>query len=163
MTNQEYLNFVTNRFGQKTLIKENTSDTLVTYEEVFKWSWIAAKLKIFSFVNFVESVKVDTIKKYSAKCLKRAIKEKDGLPRGFQNAVVSYNILVCNSATPEAISFVTKPPPKHYSAFELPIIFDLSNSQFHYYQGNIVWGMIYNPFIKSYLYEHFNPIDDMTI
>ncbi len=158
MGNQEYLEFVRNGFGGKALIKENTTDTLVTYEEVFKWSWIATKLKIFSFVNFVETIELDTIKEYSSKCLKRAIKEKHGLPRGFQNGVLSYNVLVCNYATPEAIAFVTKQPNKHYSAFEVPIIFDVSNSQLHYYQGDIVWGMVYNSFIKEYIYEHFNPV-----
>lgn len=93
MTNTEYLNLVSNRF-EKNLIKEFTADTLVAYEEIFKVKWFATKLKIFSFVNFVDYIDLDTIKNYSDKCLIHAIAEKKGLPRGFQNGIVSYNVLV---------------------------------------------------------------------
>lgn len=66
-------------------------------------------------------------------------------------------MLVSDNVSPEAIDFVLSRPEKHFSVFEMPVIFDLSNNNLYFYQGDIIWGKIYNSFIKNYLLEHFNP------
>lgn len=157
MNSQDYLNYVKSKFNNKTEIRYESTEMLIAYEQIFKWKWQATKLKITSFVKCVPQITLDDIKSYSEICLKEAIMKKKGLPRGFQNGVLSYNVLVSDNVSPEAIAFVMGRPEKHFSAFEVPIIFDLSNNNLYFYQGNVIWGMMYNSFIKNYLFEHFNP------
>lgn len=131
-------------------------DTLVTYDEVFKWEWIATKLKIFSFLSYANKIDENLIKTHTENCLRYAYKNKKGLPRGVQNGVVSYNILASENIDPSAIAFVSKRPKKHWSAFEMPMIVDLSKGELHYYKENMVWGALYDSFLTKYILSNFS-------
>lgn len=155
MDYQEYLGQVKDKFLNTEQINIRELDTLVIYDEVFKWEWVATKLKIFSFIAYADRVDVHLIKDYTETCLQYACKNKKGLPRGFQNGVVSYSILVSESIDSSAISFVSKRPDKHWAAFEMPIIVDLSKQKLHYYKGNIKWGALYDSFLNEYILRNF--------
>lgn len=131
-------------------------EALVTYDEVFKWEWFATKLKIFSFIACADNIDENLIKSYTEECLQYACKNKKGLPRGFQNGVVSYSILASESIDSSAISFVSKRPAKHWSAFEMPIIVDLSKKELYFYKENIIWGALYDSFLNEYILRNFN-------
>lgn len=150
-----YINKVADKFQKNSKITQKETDRLTAYEEVFKWEWFATKLKISSFVKNVQQITLDDIETYSNACLSEAIKKTKGLPLGFQNGIVSYNVLVSDKVYPDAISFVIGRPKKHFAAFEMPVIYDLENNRLYFYQGDIIWGMIYDSFIKSYLVDHF--------
>ncbi|MCL2055402.1 MAG: hypothetical protein FWG90_13355 [Oscillospiraceae bacterium] len=152
---QEYLSLVKSRFVPNAEIRADNADSLVTYEEIFKWSWIATKLKITSFVKYVDSVKLNDIEAYSESCLKQAVRDKKGLPVGFQNGVVSCNVIASESFTPTAIQFALSRPKKYFAAMEYPALFDLKSGGLHYYMGEMVWGSIYDSFMKKCLFEHF--------
>ncbi len=156
MDHQEYFSQVKTNFINTKQANISGLDTLVIYEEVFKWKWIATKLKIFSFAAYTDRIDEKLIKNYTGKCLQYACKNKKGLPRGFQNGVVSYSILVSESIDPSAISFVSKRPDKHWSAFEMPIIVDLSKKELYYYKENILWGALYDSFLNEYIICNFN-------
>lgn len=130
-------------------------DALVTYEEVFKWQWVATKLKIFSFLSYADRIDENSIKDYTENCMRYACKNKKGLPRGLQNGIVSYSILASETIDPAAIAFVSKRPQKHWSAFEMPMIVDLSKGELHYYKENIIWGAIYDSFLTEYILRRF--------
>ena len=155
MDHQEYtLKFKSNFLHARQITIEGL-DTLAAYEEVFKWQWLATKLKIFSFVSHADRIDENLMRRYTEACLNYACKNKQGLPRGIQNGVVSYRILSSETVAPSAISFVSNRPGKHWSAFEIPIILDLSTGALHYYEGNIVWGAIYDSFLNEYILRNF--------
>ena len=157
MTAQEYLDRVKQRFTQLGVSNfHEANNTWIAYEGVFKWRWLATKLKIFSFVAYAETVDLQTMQMYSHNCFDYALKNRPGLPRGLQCAVVSNNVLVCNQATPDALAYAAARPDKHWSAFVSPVLVDLSNNALWYYREAIVWGMIYDGFLKRYVEEHFN-------
>ena len=155
MNSQEYLTAVKSRFDHNTTVRSDTQDMFIAYEEVFKWAWAAIKLKITSFVKYLPSTQMSDIESYSNDCLKQAIRDKKGLPLGFQNGVVSYSVIASETISPDAIIFATGRPKKHYSAFEMPALFNLNNGELYYYQGEIVWGKLYENFLKEYLIKHF--------
>jgi len=130
--------------------------TFVTYEEVFKWKWGATKLKIFSFLAYSGEINKQQIESYSKECLRYAIKNKKGLPRGWQNGVVANNVLVSERVTADAIAFVTSRPDKHFSAFEMPGVYDLSSGSLYFYSGGVIWGAVYDKFIQDYISDKFN-------
>lgn len=151
----DYLQAVKGRFDYGAQIKHETADTLIVYDEIFKWSWIASKLKMTSFVQYVPHIDAGEIDRYSAYCLEQALKNHRGLPRGLQNGAVSYNVLVSESVSPDAIAFARSRPRKHYSAFEYPVICDLQNHALHYYTDKIIWGALYDSYMKTYIQSHF--------
>ena len=156
MDYQNYLMQIKTRLpNTKTILLDN-NETTVVYEEVFKWEWVATKLKIFSFITYKETVNKNQLENYSSACLDYARKNKKGLPLGFQNGIVSNNILVSESVSDDAISLVISRPQKHYCVFEMPIIFDLTKNDLYYYKGEIIWGMMYNSFINNYIVKNFN-------
>jgi len=138
-----------------TQIQISGLDTFVSYEEVFKWKWAATKLKIFSFIAYSSEISKQQIESYSEECLRYAIKNRKGLPRGWQNGVVANNVLVSEHVTADAIAYVMSRPAKHYSAFEMPIVYDLSSGSLHFYVDGIIWGAFYDEFMKNYIKDKF--------
>jgi hypothetical protein len=153
MTYQDYL--AKTNFDQSTKIQITQLETFVTYEEVFKWRWLATKLKIFSFVAYSPEITKAQLTAYSGACLNYAELNKKGLPKGFQNGIVSNNVLVSENVSPDAAAYAAARPDKHFSAFEMPVVFDLSAQTLHTFTGDIVWGMIYNSFIKETIRSKF--------
>ena len=154
MNYQEYLEKI--NFNSSKQIQILNLDTFVTYEEVFKWKWIATKLKIFSFVAYSEELNAHQIIDYSKECLQYALKNKKGLPIGWQNGIVSNNVIVSKHVMTDAIATVTSRPVKHFAAFEMPVIYDLSKNLLYFYNGEIIWGSIYNTFLKDFILDKFN-------
>jgi len=126
------------------------------YEEKFKIRWLATKLKSFSFVSYINKIDLYDIDNYSSICTKYALKNYKGLPRGIQNGVSSFNVLVSENVTEEAIKFATSRPKKHFSLFEIPIIYDLANKKIYYYKNTPIWGSIYYNYFRQYIENHFN-------
>ncbi|QIB68999.1 hypothetical protein Ami103574_06530 [Aminipila butyrica] len=155
MDYQEYFLQVKDKFINTTRTNIGGFDALVIYDEVFKWRWLATKLKIFSFVTYADKIDEHLIKSYTQNCLHYACKHKKGLPRGLQNGVVSYSILVSDNIDSSAISFVSQRPTKHWSAFEMPILVDLSKKELYYYKENMIWGALYDSFLNEYILRNF--------
>jgi hypothetical protein len=89
-------------------------------------------------------------------CLAYARKNRRGLSPGIQNGIVSNNILVSKNIDKEAVDFVLSRPKKYYSVFELPIIVDLAKREMYYYKDNVLWGAMYNSFIRNYVADNFS-------
>jgi len=151
MDYQTYLQQVTSKFANTDTIRLGGYETTVAYEEVFKWTWAATKLKIFSFIAYADAIDNQLMEQYSAMCMQYARANKKGLPIGFQNGIVSNNILVSEHVSDSAIAYAVSRPQKHYSFFEQPVIVDLTKNTLYYYQGDIVWGAMYQGFMKRYI------------
>lgn len=116
----------------------------------------ATKLKNFSFVSYLSQIDIDDIINYSSTCLNYALKIYKGLPRGFQNGVSTFNVLVSENVTDEAKKFAITRPKKHFAAFEIPIIVDLSNENIFYYKDTPMWGGLYYRYFREFINKHFN-------
>ena len=157
MTPQEYIEKVQQNFTRRGVSNFHQENNVwVAYEGVFKWRWLATKLKLFSFVAYVENADASTFQDYNRYCFDYALKNRPGLPRGLQNGIVTNHVMVCSQATPEAMAVAMGRPEKKWSAFVNPILVDLGQSVIYYYRQPIIWGKIYDGFIKRYIEEHFN-------
>ena len=59
MDYNDYLNSISERFSNMEEIKIGESLVRVSYEEKFKIQWVATKLKIFSFIHYIEKIDLD--------------------------------------------------------------------------------------------------------
>lgn len=153
MTYEEYMNKLSTRFKELDTIP--SLNAMNFYEEKFEMKWLATKLKQFSFVSSAEYISAEIMQNYSAQCFDYALKEYQELPRGLQNGVVSFNVLVSNKIDEAAVQFSLLRPKKHFSAFEVPIIVDLSKEKIYYYQKTPIWGAIYYKHIREYIEANF--------
>lgn len=156
MEYNEYLAWVSQHFKENKNVNIGILPASEFYTEQFEAKWIMTKLKIFSFVTFKETITLQDIKDYSTGCLEQALKDYKGLPRGLQNGVVSIAVLAGHHVEKEAAEYVWKGGPKHYAAFEVPVIFDLAYSNTLYFKKSSAWGLIYFDYIKKYIEYCFN-------
>ncbi len=70
--------------------------------------------------------------------------KKSGLPCGFFEAVSCYSVAIAAFAQPELVySIRNNTPKKHMSAFEIPVLYDVSQGQLHYLERTPAWGAAY--------------------
>ena len=156
MSYNDYLKKVSNNFSKADQINIDSLVVKKFYDEEFKLSWLVTKLKLFSFVSYKDKIDRNDISSYSKECINHAINNYKGLPRGFQNGVVAFNVLVSENVSQDAIDFAMKIPKKHFAAFEIPIIFDLSQEKIFFFKKTPIWGMIYFKYFKQYIEKNLN-------
>lgn len=122
----------------------------IGYIKKFKWSWFATQLNTFIIIGQTTStIDKSTIESFSTACLKYALQNHLGWPRGLQSGIGSIAILKGSSVTPDAINFCAKPTKKHWSAFEIPVIYDESRKKVIRYIKTPLWGKIYFAFFTK--------------
>ncbi len=131
------------------------TECYVSYEEVFKWEWFATKLKIFSIFKYVKEIDKDRLIEIIHRCYEYSRKNYKGLPRGLQNGFVSFTIIVTDNISESIINSVENWNKKHFSAFEIPVIFDLKSGKAYYNRSNVIWGRMYSEFFKQYIENNF--------
>jgi hypothetical protein len=118
--------------------------------------WLATKLKMFSFLSYKQEITAEDVKAYSTACLELALREYKGLPRGVQNGVVSFSVLAADRVDKTAADFVLGKPPKHYAAFEFPMIYDLTYNALVYNHNKPMWGALYYGYFMEYAEKNFS-------
>lgn len=156
MNYSDYLNKVSQRYTRTDEIQINSLEVKSMYEEIFQMKWLATKLKIFSFISYTNKIDASDIVIYSYACVDYSLKNYKGLPRGIQNGISTFNVLVSENVSKEAIKFATARPKKHFALFEMPIIFDLTNEKIYYYNNTPIWGFMYYKYFRKYIETHFN-------
>ena len=125
------------------------------YEERFEAKWIFTKLKQFSFLAQAEQATAEQLARYSAQCLEYALSGAPGLPRGLQNGVVSFSVLAAPEVTEDAVAFACSRPKKHFAAFEVPVLADLTAGRLYYYDKTALWGAVYYKYFRQYIEKSF--------
>lgn len=156
MNYSDYLFKVESKFSGKKMCNINNLGVTQFYEERFEAKWLATKLKIYSFVAYQPHISKNDIMAYSDNCLLYALNDYKGLPRGFQNGVGCFNVLVSENIDADAIAYSMERPKKHFAAFEMPIIYDLSNNKLYFYPKTPMWGAIYYKFFRQYIENNFS-------
>lgn len=122
----------------------------VAYLKDFRWAWMATQLNTFIIVGETEQ-KIDlrTIDIFSELAFQFALNNNKGWPRGLQAGVGSIAILKGSEIDPAALAFVANPSRKHWSAFEIPVIYDTARRQGYRYTSKPLWGAIYFPYFTK--------------
>ena len=130
-------------------------DVVVATRRQFKLSCTASWMNIFAIMSVSNSVLRDVIENFSKISLDYAIKNKKGLPRGFQAGVVSFALLVSSNIDEDAKQWVQQRPKKRFAAFEMPVIFNLVNNEIYYYNRIPISGALYYKFFRNSLEKYF--------
>ena len=77
---------------------------------------------------------------FSQACTHYTLETHDGIPRGLVTGIGCYNIMFQTRATQGACDFSVQLPEKHFAAFEMPIVADLSSHQLIYCTRTPVYG-----------------------
>lgn len=119
----------------------------VGYIKKFKWSWMATQLNTFVIIGKTDA-KIDRplIEAFSKNCFEYSLKNHQGWPRGLQAGVASIAILQGAVIDNSAKEFCEKLSKKHWSAFEIPVLYDTDKKQPVRFIKTPIWGTIYFPF-----------------
>ena len=100
-----------------------------------------------TFFVFAEIPNLDyqTLRQFSDFAFNYAVASKSfPLPCGIFEAVSCFPVAVTeniDAATAQAVSSET--PPKHWSAFEMPVVYSRSQRMLYYFQATPLWGAAY--------------------
>jgi hypothetical protein len=98
----------------------------------------------FFFAHF-PSLTNNELRAYSGRCFNHALHAR-GLwsPRGLFESVFSYAVALVDQAADETTQAVRNDlPPKHWSAGEIQIIYDLGAEKPYYFERTPLWGGFY--------------------
>ena len=99
------------------------------------------------FFTFAEIPNLDAtvLQSYSSTSFNFANSNKSApLPNGFFMAVFCFAVVITENLHPQlAQSIRDTAPTKHWSAFEIPVVFDLANGDLCYFTGTPMWGAAY--------------------
>lgn len=122
----------------------------VAYIKKFRWRWMATQLNTFIIVGETDQ-KIDlrTIDLFSALAFQFALNNNRGWPRGFQAGVGSVAILKGPEIDQAAGAFVSNLTRKHWSAFEIPVLYNTTHKQTIRFANTPLWGAIYFPYFSK--------------
>jgi hypothetical protein len=115
----------------------------------FRWGWGFTRLHTFVLFGRVEHASGDNVCEFTALALRWAEQAKGGMPRGFRTGAAVLPVLVCNTADESAHEQLSRRPAKHFALFELPMPVDLSQGRWATYSGRVVWGGVYQDFLRA--------------
>jgi hypothetical protein len=122
----------------------------IGYIKQFRWSWMATQMNTFVIIAHTANlIDHQTIEAFSANCFKYSLKNNKGWPRGLQSGVTSIAILTGENVDPGAINFCTTSSKKHWSAFEIPIVFNTAKKETYRFNKNPIWGRLYYPYFSQ--------------
>jgi hypothetical protein len=122
----------------------------IGYIKEFRWSWIGTQLNTFLFIaDCTKDVDRLVIEKYSATCLQYALKNNKGWPRGFQSGVGSIAVLRGNRIKNDAIEHCQNVIKKHWSAFEVAVVYNQEEKRLVKYKKQPIWGRLYFPYFSN--------------
>lgn len=98
----------------------------------------------FFFAHF-PSLTSNELRAYSGRCFDHALHSRGRWPpRGLFEGVFSYAVALVDRAADETIQAVRNDPtPKHWSAGEIQVIYDLGAEKLYYFERTPLWGAFY--------------------
>jgi hypothetical protein len=134
-------------FEQQTINGINCS---VGYIKNFKWSWFATQLNTFIIIGKTDQkIERQTIEDFSNSCFEYSLQNHEGWAIGLQSGVASIAILQGKDIEDEAKDFCEKLSKKHWSAFEIPVLYDINKNRAIRFIKKPLWGIIYFPYLAK--------------
>ena len=123
---------------------------LVGYQSKFRWRWFATKLHLFTVVLAVPEATSEQLSVHTQQAVDYAMATKGKL-RGLQVGIAVIPALASEAVPADARQAVEARPPKKWSAFVFPAIVDLTTNETHWYRGRILWGRLYDRWLRTRL------------
>ena len=111
----------------------------------------------YFFISQNDAADYQVMENYTKACVQYALNNYKGLPRGLQKGIVIYAVMCQTEANPQAVAYTKKKPSEHFSAFELPVVVDLSRKHIEYLDSTPVWGFAMWKGIKKVAQTMLNP------
>lgn len=147
MTAEEVLKNENIYFGQDNI---NEIACSVGYIKKFKWSWFATQLNTFVIIGKTnDRIDKQMIEAFSKSCFEYSLNNNKGWPRGLQAGVGSIAILQGSVIEDEAKDYCEKLSKKHWSAFEISILYNIDEKKTIRFIKKPIWGTIYFPFFTK--------------
>lgn len=130
----------------------------------FKWSWFGTQLNTFVLIGKTnEKIDKNTIESFSKSCFEYSLRNHRGCPRGLQTAIGSVCILQGTEIDLDAKSFCQKLTKKHWSAFEIPVLYDLTQMRTIRFIKRPIWGTVYFPFFAATIDSITNQLNKQRV
>jgi len=147
MTAEEILKNQNIYFGQDNI---NGIPCSIGYIKKFKWSWVATQLNTFVIIGKTnDKIDKQIIEAFSKSCFEYSLKNNKGWPRGLQAGVGSIAILQGSIIGDDAKSFCEKVSKKHWSAFEISVLYNIVEKKTVRFIKKPIFGAIYFPFFTT--------------
>lgn len=140
-------------YAEETL---GTAHTVIGYEKVFRWQWLATQLNTFIFASDVGSFPVTplTFHKHAQLCKAYADKHYAGWPIGMQAGMAIISILISSHISKDAQVYCERlQAEKSWAGFTVPVAINADTGQRYLFHRNPAWGRIYYPYFKQLIQE----------
>jgi hypothetical protein len=132
-------------FGCQENVADGEPFLLVAHRSRIELTKFASNVDTFFFFTHFPSLTSNELRAYSGRCFDHALQAR-GLrpPRGLFEAVFSYAVALVDQAADETTQAVRNDlPPKHWSAAETQVIYDLGAKKLYYFEKTPLWGAFY--------------------
>jgi len=95
------------------------------------------------------------MKDFSSRATQFSLENRESLlPRGFGGSLLSVPTIVSMSFSDDVKDWIGKNrPPKHFAAFEFPVLVSTADRQIYYYQKTPIWGAAYYKGFRKFVEE----------
>ena len=115
------------------------------------------KSSTYACVKFVEQgVDGKWMQQFSSNLFNFAFKHRTGLPIGIGGSLTVYPLLITESVSFDLAGFIKKYTPKHYSAFEFPVVLDFIHDNLYYLESTPMWGALYYSGFRKEVYQLYS-------
>ena len=132
-------------FGCQANVADGEPFLLVAHRSRVELAKFGSNVDTFFFFAHFPSLTNNELRAYSGRCFNHALHAR-GLrpPRGLFEAVFSYAVALVDQAADETTQAVRNDfPPKHWSAGENQVIYDLGAKKLYYFEKTPFWGAFY--------------------
>ena len=139
-----------NIYHSETEILDHRS--VVGYEKVFKWRWLATQLNTFIVAtDFGDQEITDGLLAHHLyESFNFADKNYTGWMRGMQSGTGVISIVISTNVTQEAKFYcINSKSGKKFAAFTIPVVVDANTQEVFQFHSTPMWGLIYYPHFRK--------------
>jgi len=113
------------------------------------------KMTRFITAASMDNVDVNTVRDFSSRATQFSLENRESLlPRRFGGSLLSVPTIVSMSFGDDVKDWIGKNrSPRHFAAFEFPVLVSTGDRHIHYYQKTPIWGGAYYGGFRKFVEE----------
>jgi hypothetical protein len=126
--------------------------TIIAYEKLFKWKWLATQLNTFILVSDFsdQTINVQLIEKYLSESINFAKQNYKGWPKGLQSGMGVISVLISSDIDATAIEYCRKLKSSNmFKGISVPVTINSETKEIFSFVKNPLWGRLYFPYFKQ--------------
>ncbi len=145
-------------FGFEQIVKDDTLGMDRIYSRYRTDIAMFGKCSTYSFVKYVErGIDGNWMRQFSSNLFEFAYNHRKGIPIGLGGSLIVYPLLITDSVSFELAAFLKTYTPKHYAAFEFPVVMDFINETLYYLETTPLWGSLYFSGFRKEVHRLYSP------